>query len=93
MPTRGYEAINKIQLQGASAAYASAFCLLLFTCSFLFPISQILLWIIQFPDNINLAQLIELSVNTVSIVILTTLCLIALAFLQTMGCEFLKVNF
>ena len=93
MPTRGYEAINKIQLQGTSAAYATTFCLLLFTCSFLFPISQILLWVIQFPDNIHLAQLIELSVNTVSIVILTTLCLIVLAFFTNYGMRISKSKF
>ena len=85
MPTKGYQTISKIKITGYKAYLASGFCFTLFLLSFVFPLSQMIFWIFKFPESLNFALILELTFNTMTVVILTTGILIMLAFFTNYG--------
>lgn len=85
MPTKGYQAISKIKITGYKAYLASGFCFTLFLLSFVFPLSQMIFWIFKFPESLNFALILEVTFNTMTVVILTTGILIMLAFFTNYG--------
>ena len=85
IPSRGYSSIEKITLKGKMKWLAFSILFILFFLSFVFPVSQMLFWIIKFPTNFNLLQIIDLTVNTLQLVILTTIILISLSFITNYG--------
>lgn len=85
MPTKGYQTISKIKITGYKAYLASGFCFTLFLFSFVFPLSQMIFWIFKFPESLNFALILELTFNTMTVVILTTGILIMLAFFTNYG--------
>ena len=85
IPSRGYSSISKITLKGKMKWLAFSMLFILFSLSFIFPVSQMLFWIIKFPTNFNLLQIIDLTVNTLQLVILTTIILISLSFITNYG--------
>tara|TARA_A100001011_G_scaffold176012_1_gene184580 strand:- start:6 stop:1631 length:1626 start_codon:yes stop_codon:yes gene_type:complete len=85
IPSRGYSTIDKIVLKGKIKWLAFTLLFILFFLSFVFPVSQMLFWILKFPTNFNLAQIINLTINTLQLVFFTTLILISLSFVTNYG--------
>ena len=55
------------------------FCFLVFFLSFLFPLSQMMYWTIKFPENLFDLKIIDLLINTLYLVVLSSLVLIIFA--------------
>ena len=85
IPSRGYSTIDKIVLKGKIKWLAFTLLFILFFLSFVFPVSQMLFWILKFPTNFNLVQIIDLTINTLQLVFFTTLILISLSFVTNYG--------
>ncbi len=85
IPSKGYKTIDKVKLKGKYAFYASFFCFLIFFLAFVFPVSQMLYWVIKFPTSFDFMEIVELSLNTAFLVIITTCILIFLSFLTNYG--------
>ena len=64
---------------------AFTFCFLVFFLSFLFPLSQMMYWTIKFPDNLFDLQIINLLINTLYLVVLSSLVLIIFALISNYG--------
>ena len=85
IPSRGYRSLEKINLQGRKKWFAFYALLILFFVSFIFPISQMIFWIIKFPSNFDLSNILALTTNTMLLVVSTTLILILLSFITNYG--------
>lgn len=85
IPSRGYRSLEKINLQGRKKWFAFYALLILFSVSFIFPISQMIFWIIKFPSNFDLSNILALTTNTMLLVVSTTLILILLSFITNYG--------
>lgn len=85
IPSRGYRSLEKINLQGRKKWFAFYALLILFFVSFIFPISQMIFWIIKFPSNFDLSNILALTMNTMLLVVSTTLILILLSFITNYG--------
>lgn len=85
IPSRGYRSLEKINLQGRKKWFAFYALLILFSVSFIFPISQMIFWIIKFPSNFDLSNILALTMNTMLLVVSTTLILILLSFITNYG--------
>ncbi len=81
----GLKQKQKIQLSGGKSVLATTFCFLVFFMSFLFPLSQMLYWTIKFPENLFDLQIIDLLINTLYLVILSSLVLIIFALISNYG--------
>ena len=57
----------------------------IFCISFLFPVLQMLYWTIIFPKHLNDLNLIQLFLNTILLVLLSSIVLISFAFLSNYG--------
>ena len=85
IPNKGYKTVEKTTLKGKQAFIASFFCFIIFFLSFVFPVSQMLFWVLKFPASFNLNEILTLSFNTSFLVIITTTILIFLSFLTNYG--------
>ena len=85
IPSRGYRTIEKIELNGKIKWLAFAILSTLFFFSFVFPVSQMLFWILKFPNNLNFVNLLGLTLNTLQLVLFTTIILILLSFITNYG--------
>ena len=81
----GFKQKEKIKLYGFKSIIAFLFCFLLFFLSFLFPLSQMLYWTIKFPENFYDLNIINLLVNTLYLVSLSSLVLIVFALISNYG--------
>jgi len=81
----GFKKKEKIKLYGAKSFLAFIFCFILFFLSFLFPLSQMLYWTIKFPENWIDLQIIDLLLNTLYLVSLSSLVLIFFALISNYG--------
>ena len=52
-----------------------------------------LFWIIKFPSNFNLPQIVDLTINTLQLVVLTTVILISLSFITNYGMRITESKF
>ena len=77
----GFKQKQKIQLSGKKAFLAFSFCFLVFFLSFLFPLSQMMYWTIKFPENLFDLKILDLLMNTLYLVILSSLLLIIFGLL------------
>ena len=93
IPSRGYLTIQKKVLKGKIKWLAFSLLMTLFFLSFIFPVSQMLFWIIKFPSNFNLSQIIDLTINTLQLVVLTTVILISLSFVTNYGMRITESKF
>jgi len=84
-PSRGLKNIPKINLKGNKSFVALLFCALLFFFSFIFPTSQMLYWTLKFPKYFQDSNLIALNLNTLILVIISTIVLILFSFLTNYG--------
>jgi len=81
----GFKKKQKTKLYGYKAYYAFSFCFILFFLSFLFPLSQMLYWTIKFPENLYDLNIINLLLNTLYLVFLSSLVLIFFALISNYG--------
>ena len=81
----GFKQKQKIKLSGRKSLMAFTFCFLVFFLSFLFPLSQMMYWTIKFPDNLFDLQIINLLINTLYLVVLSSLVLIIFALISNYG--------
>ena len=81
----GFKQKEKIQLSGSKSFLALIFCFTIFSLSFLFPLSQMLYWTIKFPENLFDLQLIDLLLNTLYLVFLSSIVLIVFSLISNYG--------
>jgi iron(III) transport system permease protein len=89
----GFKSKSVINLSGYKSFLAFAFCMFVFSVSFLFPVLQMLYWTIIFPKHLADLNLIELFSNTIILVILSSFLLISLAFISNYGNRVSKSKF
>ena len=82
---RGFKAKSLISLTGFKAFFAFTFCLTVFAISFLFPVLQMLYWTIMFPKHFTDLNVMQLLINTMLLVFLSSCVLISLAFISNYG--------
>jgi len=81
----GFKKREKIKLQGSKSIFAVIFFTLLFFLSFIFPLSQMLYWTIKFPENLFDLNIMDLLMNTLYLVSLSSLVLIFFSLLSNYG--------
>ena len=85
-PTKGgFKQKEKLDLIGIKSFMAFLSCSLVLFFSFIFPLSQMLYWTILFPKNFFDLNFQQLFVNTILLVILSSLMLIIFAFISNYG--------
>ena len=89
----GFKAKSLISLTGFKAFFAFTFCLTVFAISFLFPVLQMLYWTIMFPKHFTDLNIIQLLINTMLLVFLSSCVLISLAFISNYGNRVSKSQF
>ena len=86
----GFKQKQKIKLSGRKSFMAFIFCFLVFSLSFLFPLSQMMYWTIKFPENLFDLQIINLLINTLYLVVISSLVLIIFALISNYGNRVVK---
>jgi iron(III) transport system permease protein len=81
----GFKQKEKSKLSGNKATLAFIGCFFVFFMSFLFPLSQMLYWTIKFPKNLFDLQIIDLLLNTLYLVFLSSLVLIIFSLVSNYG--------
>ena len=81
----GFKQKEKIQLKGSKSFFAFLTCSLIFFLSFLFPLSQMLYWTIKFPENLYDINLSIILINTLYLVLLSSIVLIVFALISNYG--------
>ena len=81
----GFKQKEKLELSGKKAILAFTGCFFVFFMSFLFPLSQMLYWTIKFPENLFDLQIIDLLLNTLYLVFLSSLVLIIFSLISNYG--------
>ena len=76
---------EKLKLSGNKSFIAFIFCFFVFFMSFLFPLSQMLYWTIKFPENLFDIQIAGLLLNTLYLVLLSSLVLIIFSLITNYG--------
>ena len=89
----GFKAKSLILLTGFKAFFAFTFCLTVFAISFLFPVLQMLYWTIIFPKHFTDLNVMQLLINTMLLVFLSSCVLISLAFISNYGNRVSKSRF
>ncbi len=81
----GFKPKEKIQLSGRKSFLAFMFCFTIFLLSFLFPLSQMLYWTIKFPENLFDLKIVTLTLNTLYLVLLSSLVLMIFSLISNYG--------
>ena len=81
----GFKQKEKIILLGSKAFLAFIFCFFVFFMSFLFPLGQMLYWTIKFPENFFDLLVFNLLINTLHLVVLSSLVLIIFSLVSNYG--------
>jgi iron(III) transport system permease protein len=81
----GLKQKEKFKLSGQKSFLAFIFCFFIFFLSFLFPLAQMLYWTIKFPENLFDLKIIELLINTLYLVFLSSLILIIFSLISNYG--------
>ena len=76
---------EKFKLSGKKSFLAFIFCFFVFFMSFLFPLTQMLYWTIKFPENLFDLKVIDLLLNTLYLVLLSSLVLIIFSLISNYG--------
>jgi len=85
-PTKsGSKSKSVINLSGYKSLLAFSFCFIVFFISFLFPILQMLYWTVIFPKHLIDLNIIDLFINTILLVFLSSIVLIFFAFVSNYG--------
>tara|TARA_Y100000590_G_scaffold339155_1_gene386600 strand:+ start:800 stop:2419 length:1620 start_codon:yes stop_codon:yes gene_type:complete len=83
----------KIKLKGLESFYAVAFCSLLFFCSFIFPVSQMIYWTFKFPKYLQDLNFWTIGFNTLLLVFLSCILMIIFGFIANYGNRVTKSKF
>ena len=81
----GFKQKEKIKMKGSKSILAFSFCFFIFFMSFLFPLSQMLYWTMKFPENLLDLQIIDLFLNTLYLVTLSSFVLIIFSLISNYG--------
>ena len=92
-PRGGFVKRPKIKLKGAQSFYAMTFCGLLFFCSFLFPVTQMIYWTFKFPKYLQDLNFWGIGLNTLLLVFLSCILMIVFAFIANYGNRVTKSKF
>ena len=88
--SQGFKKITKITINKKLRFAIFLFCALIFFFSFIFPASQMLYWTIKFPKYFQDINLIKLNLNTLTLVILSSVFLIFFSFITNIGSRISK---
>ena len=80
----------KSKLVGKKAFYAFIFCFLIFFFSFLFPLLQMMFWVIRFPEHFTSLDIKQLNINTFIIISVSSFVIITSSFYANFGLRVLK---
>ena len=89
----GFVKRSKIRLKGIKSFSAMGFCSILFFCSFLFPVFQMLYWTFKFPKYLQDLNFWSIGFNTLLLVFLSCVLMIVLAFVANYGNRVTKSKF
>jgi len=89
----GFKSKTLVNLNGYKSFLAIGFCSIVFFISFLFPVLQMLYWTIIFPKHLSDLNITELFLNTILLVILSSIILISFAFISNYGNRVSKSKF
>jgi len=89
----GFKQKDKIKLTKKKSFLAFIFCFFIFFISFLFPLSQMLYWTIKFPENLFDLNILNLLLNTLYLVIISSIVLITFSLISNYGNRVLKNKF
>ena len=93
-PARGGLANRKrIKLTGSKSLYPLIFCGMLFFCSFLFPVMQMIYWTFKFPKYLQDLNFLNIGFNTLLLVFLSCLLMIFFSFIANYGNRVTKSKF
>ena len=81
----GFKQKKKIKLSGTKSYISFTLCFILFFLSFLFPLFQMLYWTIKFPENFFDIDIINIMLNTLYLVGLSSFVLIIFALISNYG--------
>ena len=81
----GFKRKEKLKLYKSKAILAFTFCFVIFFLSFLFPLTQMLYWTIKFPENLLDLDIINLFLNTIYLVFLSSIILILFSLISNYG--------
>ena len=81
----GFKIKEKVNLTGYKSVLAFVLCFTVFSLSFLFPVLQMLYWTIIFPKNLVDLNILQLLLNTLYLVTLSSLVLIIFSFISNYG--------
>jgi iron(III) transport system permease protein len=81
----GFKSKSVITLKTYKSFFAFLFCAAVFFISFLFPVLQMLYWTIIFPKHLVDLNLLDLFLNTILLVVLSSIVLIVFAFISNYG--------
>ena len=81
----GFKRKEKLKLTKGKSFAAFFFCFIIFFLSFLFPLSQMLYWTLKFPENLYDLNIINLTLNTIYLVLLASLILIIFSLISNYG--------
>jgi len=85
-PTKGgFKTKERTKLDNNKAIMAFLFCSLVLFFSFIFPLSQMLYWTIIYPKNFIDLNIYQLFINSLYLVILSSLVLIIFSFISNYG--------
>ena len=85
IPSKGFSKIEKTKLEGKKAFFVFIFCFLIFFLSFVFPLLQMIYWLIKFPKSFDLSSILNLSLNSITLIVITCSALIFLSFVVNYG--------
>ncbi len=83
----------KIKLKGLKSFYAVTFCGILFFCSFIFPVAQMIYWTIKFPKYLQDLNFWNIGFNTLLLVFLSCVLMVTFAFIANYGNRVTKSKF
>ncbi len=89
----GFVSRPKIRLKGSKSFYATTFCGILFFCSFLFPVTQMIYWTLKFPKYLQDLNFLSIAYNTLLLVFLSCVLMIVFAFISNYGNRVTKNKF
>ena len=93
-PTKGgFVKRSRIKLKGQKSYYATIFCSLLFFCSFIFPVTQMIYWTLKFPKYLQDLNFWSIGFNTLLLVFLSCVLMIVFAFIANYGNRVTKSKF
>jgi len=93
-PSRGgFVSRSKIKLTGIKSFYAMSFCGVLFFCSFIFPVFQMIYWTFKFPKYLQDLDFWNIGFNTLLLVFLSCVLMITFAFIVNYGNRVTKSKF